>query len=368
MFKQIPDLFGQNLTIPKTQGIKYAGSKLKILPYIAQIIQDLSIKTVLDGFSGSTRCSQAFASWNLATTSNDISSYSESLATCFLLNQKPKSYYEPLIKHLNHLKPIDGWFSQNYGGEISDTKKPFQLKNTRKLDAIRQEIEKLNLPKIEKSVLLTSLMLALDEVDSTLGHFSAYLKEWSNRSFKDLWLQVPDLKPNLENFHQVEKQDIFKIVENNEWDLAYFDPPYGSGNQKMPPSRIRYQAYYHFWNSLILNDSPEVFGSNARRIDSRDSISASIFEEFRKDENGHFLAINSVKRLILQTNAKYILLSYNSGNPSSSEQLFDFLSTQDVTKLLAIDYKKNVMSQMTTTKKWLPSETKYQEYLFLIQK
>ncbi|MCJ7684808.1 MAG: DNA adenine methylase, partial [Desulfobacteraceae bacterium] len=45
-----------------TEGIKYAGSKLKILPYIIEIVKELSgVKNVLDGFSGSTRVSQTFA-------------------------------------------------------------------------------------------------------------------------------------------------------------------------------------------------------------------------------------------------------------------------------------------------------------------
>ena len=55
-------LFGEkDFSHIKTQGIKYAGSKLKIIPYILEIIKDLEIQTVLDGFSGSTRVSQAFA-------------------------------------------------------------------------------------------------------------------------------------------------------------------------------------------------------------------------------------------------------------------------------------------------------------------
>ena len=61
-------------------------------------------------------------------------------------------------------------------------KKPWQIHNTRRLDAMRDELERLPLSEIEKSVLLTSLMLALDCVDSTLGHYASYLREWSPRS------------------------------------------------------------------------------------------------------------------------------------------------------------------------------------------
>jgi len=60
-----------------TQGIKYAGSKLKLLPYIADVISDLNINSVLDGFSGTTRVSQALAQMGYNVTSNDISVWSK---------------------------------------------------------------------------------------------------------------------------------------------------------------------------------------------------------------------------------------------------------------------------------------------------
>jgi len=41
----------------ETQGIKYTGSKRGILPVLLELIRPLNIKTVLDGFSGTTRVS-----------------------------------------------------------------------------------------------------------------------------------------------------------------------------------------------------------------------------------------------------------------------------------------------------------------------
>src|SRR5947208_1334422 len=43
------------LHAPPTEGIKYAGSKLKLLPYILQLAKKVSPQTVFDGFSGTTR-------------------------------------------------------------------------------------------------------------------------------------------------------------------------------------------------------------------------------------------------------------------------------------------------------------------------
>ena len=176
----------------KTEGIKYAGSKLKIIPYIAGIVSELEgVKSVLDGFSGTTRVSQALGQMGFDTTSNDLSVWSEVFATCYLKATGSDLFYQELIDHLNGMEGYDGWFTENYGATQVNQKKPFQQKNTRKLDAIRAEIERLNLSWEDKCVLLTSLIYALDSVDSTLGHYVAYLSKWSPRSYKDLQLKLP---------------------------------------------------------------------------------------------------------------------------------------------------------------------------------
>jgi adenine-specific DNA-methyltransferase len=364
------DLFGNTLVnTPKTEGIKYAGSKLKILPYITETISNLEISSILDGFSGSTRVSQVFAKLGYVVSSVDTSYWSETFAEAYLLNKRSPKHYSEIIKHLNSVSGYEGWFSEHYGGTFENKeKRPFQLKNTKKLDAIRDEIDKMNLDRIEKAVALTSLILALDTVDSTLGHYAAYLAEWSSRSFQDLTLQLPLLFVN-EQDNQVYRSDIFDIIADREFDMAYFDPPYGSNNDKMPPSRVRYSAYYHIWTSVILNDKPKLFGRANRREDTRDSIAASVFEEFRKDEVGNFIAMKAIKKLIEQTKARYILLSYSSGGRASKEELHEIInSVGKLMKAIEIDYKKNVMSNMRWTNEWINSDGKHTEYLFLLEK
>jgi adenine-specific DNA-methyltransferase len=362
---------------PRTEGIKYAGSKLKLLPHILQLVKKTNSSTVLDGFAGTTRVSQALAQSGYKVISSDVSAWSKVFATCYLLNSRPREYYAPIIEHLNSLDGVDGWFTEHYGGDPNEgssigadgLKKPWQRHNTRKLDAIRDEIDRLGLPEEENSVLLASLILALDSVDSTLGHFASYLNEWSARSYNHLRLKVPELF-NSSIQHEVHSGDIFDVLPLVQADIAYFDPPYGSNNEKMPPSRVRYSAYYHVWTSVCFNDKPELFGKVKRRADTSDTVSGSVFEEFRKDSSGRYIAVQAIHQLLRQANAGHIILSYSSGGRATAAELCECIADIGKTKeILEIDYKKNVMAGMQWTREWVKeAEEPNREFMFLIEK
>lgn len=377
MMQTLPLFNDLVLDPPPTQSIKYIGSKLKLIPQVLELVKKVDAKTILDGFSGTTRVSQALAKLGYTVICNDVAPWSKIFGTCYLLNTKPRDAYQPLIDHLNAVPSIDGWFTEHYGGHANSgcaiqedgLKKPWQFHNTRKLDAIRQEIETLKLDPIEKAVALTSLILALDRVDSTLGHFSAYLREWAPRAYKELVLKVPEIFTS-EGDHQVHQADIFELVPRVSVDLAYFDPPYGSNNEKMPPSRVRYAAYYHLWKSVVLFDKPTLFGKAKRRKDTSDPLAASIFEEFRRTDDGQFIAVQAIAKLVRETQARWILLSYSSGGRATAQQLNEVM--QNSGKLLAVlelDYKKNVMAGMRWTHEWVDiAEDPNREFLFLLEK
>ena len=335
------------------------------------------MKTILDGFSGTTRVSQALAKSGYQIISNDISAWSFIFCRCYLLNTQPPKYYNELISHLNNIPGYSGWFTENYGGvdnagssiQSTGLKKPWQIHNTQKLDAIRDEIDVLQLNDIDKAVALSSLILALDAVDNTLGHFTSYLKNWSNRSYNTLELKVPNVFVNKVN-HIVLQKNIFDILQDYNVDFAYFDPPYGSNNEKMPPSRVRYSSYYHLWTTICENDKPDIFGLAGRRVDTSDKVAISVFEEYRKNEDGKFIAIRAIDKLIKNINAPYIALSYSSGGKATAEELKTILlNNGKLLKIIELDYKKHVMAEMTWTNEWTPNiEIPHKEFLFLLEK
>jgi adenine-specific DNA-methyltransferase len=377
-FRRRPGLFSDEAAeAPATEGVKYAGSKLKLLPCILELVRKVNPKTVLDGFAGTTRVAQALARSGYRVLANDVAAWSKTFGVCYLLNPHPESHYQPLIDHLNALPGRDGWFTEHYGGEANgpssmgrdQLKKPWQIHNTRRLDAVREELERLPLSPIEKAVLLTSLILALDSVDSTLGHFASYLHHWSPRSYNRLHLKVPRLIP-AQDRHSVYQTDIFDLLPRVQADLAYFDPPYGSNNEKMPPSRVRYAAYYHLWTSICLFDKPALFGKARRRADTADTVAGSVFEEFRKNEAGRFVAVAAIERLLQTARARHILLSYSSGGRATAEELNEVIQAAGrLVEVLEMDHRKNVMAAMRWTNEWVnEAAAPNKEFLFLIEK
>ncbi len=363
----------------KTEGIKYAGSKRLILPKIINVISSLGAETVLDGFSGTTRVGQYLKAHGYRVLSNDVAVWSKVFGECYLLNTKPASYYQPMIDHLNGLQGINGWFTEHYGGndyhgsavQPDGTKKIWQAHNTMKLDAIRNEIDRLTDDSVEKSVLITSLILAMDKVDSSVGHQVSYLKNWSKRSYNTMKLEVPKLLLD-DKKHEVYQGDIFEVLPRlDEVDVAYFDPPYGSSNELMPSSRVRYASYYHIWKTICLNDQPKVVGVSNRRQDVGDKVGGSVFEEFRKNDDGEYIAVEAIRRLIEETNAKTIVLSYSNNGRASSRALHDIFESLKVrSHVMEFDHKTNVMATMKWTNEWLNEgvQTSNKEHLFVIEK
>ncbi len=356
----------------QTQGIRYCGAKTKIIPRILDMIPT-GVDSILDGCAGSTRCGQAFKQKGYSVVSNDLSDYSRVFGNCYLVNDKPEGYYQRIIDELNNEVSLDGFLTENYGGEDNlgssiqgrdGKKKNWQIKNTRKADAIRARIEK-DFAGVGKDVLVTSLILALDSCDNNLGHQVAFLSKWSKRSYADLHLTVPHLLfANKGCDYKVIQQDI-KLVKDKV-DLTYLDFPYGTNRVENITSRVRYSSYYNIWNTICKWDNPVVFGKSARRLDSSDKHPGAL-SDFESVSYDH--VFSSIKETMSNLNCKYILFSYNNKSKVDIPSLTNYFATSHkLLKTESFPFAENVQKRLVINGKYPGDDKQNMEYLFLIEK
>jgi adenine-specific DNA-methyltransferase len=275
----------------KTTGIKYTGSKRKILPQIMEKVNANAshTDTLLDVFTGSTRVAQCFRQNSYYTISSDILSASEAYGSCFLETPSYKELLtlQPLIDELNAIKPEDGWVTQYYGEAEPHT--PSRIKgkkvnaftkaNAMKIDGIREYIEEIRneLNRWEFNTIMTSLMLAIDKVQNSQGHQRAFFTEFKTTgSLKPIQLLLPPFMGD-PDYNSFVDNEFFPIghhittdVLSNEYNdfvrsnrvgniIAYLDPPY--------TAFLKYNWFYHLYDSIYLWDKPNVVGATNRRAD-----------------------------------------------------------------------------------------------------
>jgi len=312
--------------------IKYLGSKRVLVPVLGQIAAcayDEGARTALDLFSGTTRVAQEFKRRGFMTTACDIASYSEVLAQCYIAtdaDEVDSAELETILQELSALPGKRGYFTKTF----CEDSRYFQEKNGKRIDAIRDTIEADYKTHPYYPILLTSLMLAADRVDSTTGLQMAYLKEYAQRSYNDLELRVPEL---ISGTGQALRGDALELASQiGHFDLAYLDPPY---------NQHRYFTNYHIWETLIRWDAPEHYGKACKRLDARDNDTKSPFN-YKKQ------MATSLEKVIREVDASTLVVSYNNESWVSAEQIEDWLRNKGyaAVQTFDFDFKRYVGAQI----------------------
>jgi adenine-specific DNA-methyltransferase len=355
-----------------TEGIRYSGSKRTIIKRIHEVVSSLDISSSLDAFTGTTRVAQYFKKRGFDVHANDLAPYSEALSRCYIESSPAVGVaVRDKIRYLNALPPVAGYFTQHYGGEDDGSgnvkssdgkKKPFLVKNTMRLDAVRDEIDRVADGESERAVLLVSLINALDRVENTLGHQVAYLSKWAPRCHQDLLLVEPTLIEGNRKYTTT-TTDAKRI--KGSFDLAYFDPPYNTNNKHTPTTRVRYASYYHFWTTVVKNDQPTVVGAANRRYDcSSDTLPGCISAY---ESTNYDTVLREVRELVCSVDARYLLFSYSNKGKLNKQDLLDTLSARGSVSLQEFSHKENVQKKLTMNKLWLGDSAPNYEYLFLVK-
>jgi adenine-specific DNA-methyltransferase len=289
--------------------IKYIGSKRTLVPRIVELATTVAkrsgARSACDFFCGTTRVAQGLKQAGFFVTANDAASYAEVLATTYVeadARRVRKRALAEKLAHLDSLRGRDGYFTKTFCEEA----RYFQPFNGRRIDAIRAEIDRVAEGRIERAVLLTSLMEAADRVDSTTGLQMAYLKQWAPRSYNRLELRMPAL---IAGRGKASRSDANLFADSHEpVDVAYLDPPYNQHS---------YHSNYHIWETLVRNDAPESYGVARKRTDCRD---------VKSDYNSKVRSWTAFSALVRTIRAKHLIVSFSDEGFFAHDDIRDLLA------------------------------------------
>lgn len=304
--------------------VKYIGSKRVLAPLIQRLASSLPIETACDVFAGTTRVGQAFKQAGVVVHSNDMATYSEALGHAYIAaDETDRTRLPELLEHLRGVEPRHGYFTETFCVQS----RYFQPHNGMRVDAMRDEIDRLTLSPVERGLLLTSLMEAADRVDSTCGLQMAYVKKWATRSFQDLELRAPRRVPGPAG--TVTCLDANELAPQLDgYDCAYLDPPYNQHS---------YFSNYHIWETLMRWDSPETYGVACKRIDCRINKSA-----YNSKPN----AWPAFSNLIEALPTPWIVVSFNNEGYHDLDLVAALLGEKGYVRTVAVDFKRYVGAQI----------------------
>jgi adenine-specific DNA-methyltransferase len=309
--------------------IKYLGSKRTMVPRLGAMATALEATTAVDLFTGTTRVAQEFKRRGLTVTAADIASYSEVLGECFISTDAASIDLDELRDALALLSALPGR-SGYVTRTFCEESRYFQPHNGARIDAIREALESDYRLSPLFPILLSSLILAADRVDSTTGVQMAYLKSWAPRSFRELELRIPELIAGRGSTVRGDARELVHELPRTE--LMYLDPPY---------NQHRYFTNYHVWETLVRWDRPEAYGVARKRIDSRDDASKSVFNRKREMPA-------AFRELLADVDAETLIVSYNDESWITAEQMTVALrdAGYPAVRLLAFDAKRYVGAQI----------------------
>ena len=307
--------------------IKYLGSKRRLVPVLGDLWTRARAATAIDLFTGTTRVAQEWKRRGAHVTAVDSARYAATLAQCFVATDADRAdepALEEVLLQLQALPGTDGYVTETF----SRRARYFQEHNARRIDAIRDAIEADFAGHPWYPVLLTSLLLAADRVDSTTGLQMAYLKEWASRSFQPLQLQLPPLLPGPGAAIRGDATEVAGTLPAA--DVAYLDPPY---------NQHRYVGNYHVWETLVAWDAPDHYGVACKRVEVREAATVSAFNRRRE-------APAALAGVVARVPAEVVIVSGSDEGWIGVEEVADMAAGRGAVEVLAFESKRYVGAQI----------------------
>jgi adenine-specific DNA-methyltransferase len=332
--------------------MNYIGSKYKLSDFINTTItsvvgQDLSDKIFCDIFAGTGIVGRNFKNKVKKVIANDFEYYSYVLNKNYIENHKPIPNKEKYIEILNTLKPVEGFIYKNYCLGSGSGRQYFSDENGKKIDAVRQQIEKW---KISKEIndnlyyfLLTSLLESADKVANTASVYGAYLKHLKRTAQKTLTIEPAEFILN-NNEHTVYNEDSNRLINKIEGDILYLDPPYNAR---------QYGSNYHLLNTIAKYEAFEPKGKTGLPNYQKSKYCSKRY------------ILSEFEELIKNANFNYIFLSYNNEGLMSVSDVKKIMSKYGEYDIATINYQRFKADKDENRKH---KADKTEEYLHILKK
>lgn len=317
----------------KLNNRRYLGSKAKLIPFIKETIKQEcgDVDSILDLFAGTGIVGWSFNDSKTSVYVNDMLESNYITYVAFFGKQEiDETKIVRYINSYNLSDPLEeNYFSLNFSNTF------FSRKNCLKIGYIRENIEqaysKKSLNERERAILITSLLLSMDRIANTVGHYDAF--RMNGDLSKELHLEMLDLPSNSVNVNnKMFKRDANALVEEISADVVYIDPPYNSR---------QYCDAYHLLENVARWEKPEVYGT-AKKMD-RSNLKSKYCSKSAPVE---------FDKLIQKIKAKYIIVSYNNTGEKGAGRSQAKISDEDIISSLSTRGKVKIFekehSQFTT--------------------
>ncbi len=317
------------------QLITYIGNKRALLAPIGAAVQQVQARLVrsklriLDAFAGSGVVSRFFKQHAASLTSNDLEDYAAAAARCHLRNRgevddtQIARRVEQMNAAVDHAPLPAGFIEELYAPRdedrvSADDRVFYTRRNARRLDNYRRMLDALEPG--ERELLLGPLLSQASIHANTAGVFKGFYKDRRTGvgsfggSGGDALRRIKGdirLEPPLLSRHECEvivrQQDANELVRGGEaFDLAYFDPPY---------NQHPYGSNYFMLNLV----------TNYQRPAKVSRVSGIPTDWRRSAYNRRNSALKRFRQLVHDTNARFLLVSFNDEGFIAPAQMHDLL-------------------------------------------
>lgn len=297
---------------------RYTGSKAKLVDWIIKIAaKECSGRIFADIFAGTGVVAAAAAKNYDEIILNDFLFSNQVIYKAFFAKGNfDESKINKLIEQYNNInaeKVDPNYFSINFGGKY------FSVENAKTIGFIREDIEKRKnrLTEKEYSIILASLLYAVDKIANTVGHYDAYIRK--NPKTKQLVLKmIHQIKNKKVTIYAKDANELAKKIYS---DIVYIDPPYNSR---------QYSRFYHLLENLVKWEKPGLTGTALKPP-------PELASEYSKSNAPKVFAdlIENLKCkfIIVSYNNTYFSKSHSSRNKIQLKEIVNTLKKRGVTKI-----------------------------------